>query len=190
MIATRKIDLSKEPDTIRNMYGVDGKLAEAMHTVALEGKPIVTENNEAFLAAAEDMFKAGNEKQISNFIVNALKNPNISMDRLQSLAYGAQKKAEELRRGEKDGFWSGLFDFFKEFTKFGEMDTLITTLERSKQEGATNERTQEIANEEVAKERGREAAQYGFTQKDIEESAIKYGMSEDEVLEALKAKKK
>jgi len=70
------------------------------------------------------------------------------------------------------------------------MDTLITTLERSKQEGATNERTQEIANEEVAKERGREAAQYGFTQKDIEESAIKYGMSEDEVLEALKAKKK
>ena len=154
-IANGEIDLRNEPDLIRNMGVQDFKLGEAMKNSAL--KKTVTlekESSEVFLEFAKDVFKSGDRKQITSFLINALDNPIISRDRLASLVYAAKKKGEELNRGEKKGFWSGMFDMITKVMGGADSTSVfIDTLKRSREENADDKRVGEIANEEVNRKR-------------------------------------
>ncbi len=152
-IASGEINLKDSPNFIRGMFGEDFKLAEAMKNSALKGSvTLEKESSLPFLEATKDMFKSGTPKQVTNFLINALDNPNISRDRLASLVYGAKKKAEELGRGEKNGFWSGLINHLFG-SSFPDSEKIISnTLKRSQEENATDERAKEISEEETDKQ--------------------------------------
>ena len=154
-IASGEIDLRNEPDLIRNMGVQDFRLGEAMKNSAL--KKTVTlekESSEVFLEFAKDVFESGTQEQITTFLINALDNPNISRDRLASLVYAAKRKGEELNRGEKKGFWSGMFDMITKVMGGADSTSVfIDTLKRSREENADDKRAEEIANEEVRRRR-------------------------------------
>ena len=159
------IDLTEEPELIRNTAGVDIPLANAMRSIALNSGKVKfkggkqrLESSQAFGKIAKDIFNSGTEKQISDFTVNALKDPKIDDNDLKTLIYLSNKKAEELAGGDSNGYWSNFPSMLASYflpggPVLGLQNLAMNVLTRVAKEKANEARTDQITQEEVQKAR-------------------------------------
>jgi hypothetical protein len=156
-IATGQINPLEAGDAIRKVAQTDSDLAEAIIKAQDTKGDYIAEEvaNDSFQDLAEKIFKSNDAETISGFLVGALKDENISRDRLTILVDAATSHAKELPtigKQEKPAFWKAALQILKN-SHVGTMfaDTLIKVIERVKTEGASGTRVPEIAKEESEK---------------------------------------
>jgi len=164
-VANGKINWKNAESAILAVARNDPKLAEAMEKNIRNGKYKFTDKaskktNKAFLKLSNSIFESNDEEVISDFLVTALSDTvNISRERLGILVYGAKKRGEEIAKkqgGVEGGFWRDFVGYFKSQSTFGQVDSMINTLEKAQTENASDERVKELAEEEVDKVNARD----------------------------------
>jgi len=157
-IASGDIQQKDFPEIINKFAGKDEKLQLALQR-NLKGQQIelTKEDDQAFMGLAIKMFESDKPDDVSNFLVDALENPNISRNRLASLVYAARLRGEEIAGNNKflSNVWNGIRDYFIGNINKAQ-ETMINIMNKFSKEKKTLEDLPVVADEALRQERIKE----------------------------------
>ncbi len=153
-IANGELDWTNSSEIIRDTADKDTRLAEAMVAAVKRVDYEPKTENQDFMELAENMFSSPDAEKISDFLVDALSNKNISKDKLAVLVFTAKARADELKNGETNGFFKRVFDVIKmsSFGLSGAARILINTVKKMQEKKVEGEQVVDIAKEEIKKQ--------------------------------------